>query len=49
MRIAIPKGRLQENTLTLFAAAGYDVPTESDLRTRKLVFTLQPLTDCEVA
>jgi len=39
MRIAIPKGRLQDNTLALFAAAGYDVPTEGDLRTRKLVFT----------
>ena len=39
MRIAIPKGRLQDNTLALFAAAGYDVPAESDLRTRKLVFT----------
>jgi len=30
---------LQDPTLALFAAAGYDVPTESDLRTRKLVFT----------
>jgi len=39
MRIAIPKGRLQDNTLALFAAAGYDVPTEGDLRTRKLAFT----------
>ena len=39
MRIAIPKGRLQDETLALFAAAGYDVPSESDLRTRKLVFT----------
>ena len=39
MRIAIPKGRLQEPTLALFAAAGFDVPTEGDLRTRKLVFT----------
>jgi ATP phosphoribosyltransferase len=39
MRIAIPKGRLQEPTLALFAAAGYDVPTEGDLRSRKLVFT----------
>jgi len=39
MRIAIPKGRLQEETLALFAAAGYDVPAEGDLRTRKLVFT----------
>jgi len=38
MRIAIPKGRLQEKTLALFAAAGYDVPAEADLRTRKLVF-----------
>jgi ATP phosphoribosyltransferase len=39
MRIAIPKGRLQEPTLALFAAAGYDLPSEGDLRTRKLVFT----------
>jgi ATP phosphoribosyltransferase len=38
MRIAIPKGRLQSDVLGMFAAAGYDVPTESDLRTRKLVF-----------
>jgi ATP phosphoribosyltransferase len=38
MRIAIPKGRLQNNVLATFSAAGYDVPTESDLRTRKLVF-----------
>ena len=38
MRIAIPKGRLQENVLSTFAAAGYDVPTAADLRTRKLVF-----------
>ena len=39
MRIAIPKGRLQSNALGTFAAAGYDVPTETDLRTRKLVFS----------
>ncbi|HVG23279.1 MAG TPA: ATP phosphoribosyltransferase [Thermoanaerobaculia bacterium] len=39
MRIAIPKGRLQNDVLATFAAAGYDVPTESDLRTRKLVFS----------
>lgn len=39
MRIAIPKGRLQSNVLATFAAAGYDVPTDSDLRTRCLVFT----------
>jgi ATP phosphoribosyltransferase len=38
MRIAIPKGRLQSDVLATFASAGYDVPTESDLRTRKLVF-----------
>ena len=38
MRIAIPKGRLQDDVLALFAAAGYDVPTSTDLRTRKLVF-----------
>lgn len=38
MRIAIPKGRLQNDVLALFAAAGYDVPSESDLRTRRLVF-----------
>jgi ATP phosphoribosyltransferase len=39
MRIAIPKGRLLEPALALFAAAGYDVPRQDDLRTRKLVFT----------
>ncbi len=39
MRIAIPKGRLQDDTLATFAAAGYDVPDEADLRTRRLVFT----------
>jgi ATP phosphoribosyltransferase len=39
MRIAIPKGRLQSPVLATFAAAGYDIPTELDLRTRRLVFT----------
>jgi ATP phosphoribosyltransferase len=39
MRIALPKGRLQSSALATFAAAGYDVPSEIDLRTRKLVFT----------
>lgn len=39
MRIAIPKGRLLEPSLRTFAAAGYDVPSDADLRTRKLVFT----------
>lgn len=38
MRIAIPKGRLQDPVLATFAAAGFDVPTAADLRTRKLVF-----------
>jgi len=39
MRIAIPKGRLQDEVLALFAAAGYEVPTRDELRTRKLVFS----------
>ena len=39
MRIAIPKGRLQNPVLATFTAAGYDVPPAIDLRTRKLVFT----------
>ena len=43
MRIAIPKGRLQNDALRVFAAAGFDVPTETDLKTRKLVFR-QPST-----
>jgi ATP phosphoribosyltransferase len=38
MRIAIPKGRLQNKTLRLFADAGYDVPDETDLASRRLVF-----------
>lgn len=38
MRIAIPKGRLQQPVLSTFAAAGYEVPSEADLRTRRLVF-----------
>jgi ATP phosphoribosyltransferase len=39
MRIAIPKGRLQDKVLATFATAGYEVPDDADLRTRKLVFT----------
>ena len=39
MRIAIPKGRLQEPALSTFDAAGYDIPTPADLRTRRLVFS----------
>jgi ATP phosphoribosyltransferase len=38
MRIAIPKGRLQNKALAIFADAGYEVPAERDLQTRKLVF-----------
>ena len=38
MRIAIPKGRLQDKVLATFATAGYEVPDDADLRTRKLVF-----------
>jgi len=38
MRIAIPKGRLQPLVLATFAAAGYAIPTEDDLSTRRLVF-----------
>jgi ATP phosphoribosyltransferase len=38
MRIAIPKGRLQDRALDVFASAGYEVPSEADLKTRKLVF-----------
>lgn len=38
MRIAIPKGRLQEKVLGTFAAAGYDVPAAADLKSRRLVF-----------
>ena len=39
MRIAIPKGRLQDPVLSTFEAAGYDIPTSADLRTRRLVFS----------
>ena len=54
MRIAIPKGRLQNDVLATFSAAGYDVPTEADLRTRKLVFSRGGVEwifvkDCDVA
>jgi len=38
LRIAIPKGRLQNETLLALAAAGYEIPTAADLGTRKLVF-----------
>lgn len=53
MRIAIPKGRLQDKALATFAAAGYEVPTSADLATRKLVFARGGLEwilvkDCDV-
>jgi ATP phosphoribosyltransferase len=38
LRIALPKGRLLDPSLATFAAAGFDVPTDDDLKTRKLVF-----------
>src|SRR5881227_734386 len=38
MRNAIPKGRLQDPALAVFAGAGYDVPDDADLKTRRLVF-----------
>jgi ATP phosphoribosyltransferase len=38
LRIALPKGRLQQPALEVFAAAGYEVPSERDLKTRRLVF-----------
>lgn len=40
MRIAIPKGRLQDKSLALFAAAGYPIPGAAELASRKLVFNL---------
>src|ERR1700694_844605 len=38
LRIAVPKGRLQDRVLALFGEAGYDVPAELELRSRRLVF-----------
>jgi ATP phosphoribosyltransferase len=38
LRIAVPKGRLLDRCLATFAAAGFEVPDEADLKTRKLVF-----------
>ena len=39
LTIALTKGRLAEQTLQLFAAAGYDVSRISEKNTRKLIFT----------
>lgn len=38
LRIAVPKGRLLQQTLELFDGAGVDVPNEEELRGRRLVF-----------
>jgi ATP phosphoribosyltransferase len=38
LRIAVPKGRLLDETLRAFAATGLEVPTAEDLASRKLVF-----------
>jgi ATP phosphoribosyltransferase len=38
LRIALPKGRLQEKALNVFAAAGYEIPTDEELKSRRLVF-----------
>jgi ATP phosphoribosyltransferase len=38
MRIAIPKGRLQRDVLSTFAAAGYETPSADDLCSRSLIF-----------
>jgi ATP phosphoribosyltransferase len=38
LRIALPKGRLQNDALAAFASAGCTIPSEADLRSRKLVF-----------
>jgi ATP phosphoribosyltransferase len=38
LRIAIPKGRLQQPSLDLFAAAGFRIPTPPDLASRRLTF-----------
>lgn len=54
MRIAIPKGRLQQAVLELFATAGYDVPGGDELRSRSLIFRRGGVEwilvkDCDVA
>jgi ATP phosphoribosyltransferase len=38
LRLAVPKGRLLDDVLRAFAAAGCEVPSPADLATRKLVF-----------
>jgi ATP phosphoribosyltransferase len=53
LRIALPKGRLQAPALETFGAAGYRVPSAADLKSRKLVFTIDDVEwifvkDCDV-
>ena len=38
LRIAIPKGRLQEPALATFETAGFDVPDAAELQSRRLTF-----------
>ena len=38
LRIAVPKGRLQQPSLALFEAAGFRIPSMSDLASRRLTF-----------
>ncbi len=38
MRVAVPKGRLQRKVLAKFAAAGFEIPSEDDQQSRRLVF-----------
>jgi ATP phosphoribosyltransferase len=39
LRVALPKGRLLAPSLELFARAGFDVPSQSEVDSRHLVFT----------
>lgn len=53
LRIAVPKGRLQDAVLAAFAAAGCVVPSAADLLTRKLMFVIDDIEwifvkDCDV-
>jgi ATP phosphoribosyltransferase len=43
IRIAVPKGRLQSPAFELFAAAGYPVPADADLSSRRLRFDAPPI------
>lgn len=43
LRIAIPKGRLQQPALEVFAAAGYFVPAASEILSRRLLFQYEEI------